>query len=135
MDLPVPQPIETTKPFWDGLRDHRLRIQYSPSADQWVFYPRVLAPGTLADDLEWREITGSGHVYTYTIARKPAAPPWSGKVPQIIAVVEVDEGARIPTELVEVQPDDVRVGMRVRPVFEHPPDGGPVLLKFRPADR
>jgi uncharacterized OB-fold protein len=133
MDLPVPEPTETTQPFWDGLRQGKLVIQYSPSADQWVFYPRVLAPGTLADDLEWREITGAGQVYTYSIGRRPTAPPWGDRVPQIIAVVAVDEGAHIPTELVDVEPDDVTVGMRVRPVFERAADGTTVLLKFRPA--
>jgi uncharacterized protein len=134
MDLPVPQATDVSRPFWDGLRHEKLMIQYSPSSDQWVFYPRVLAPGTLADDLEWREITGAGQVYTYSIGRRPTAPPWGGRLPQIIAVIEVDEGAHIPTELVGVQPDDVKVGMRVAPVFERAADGTTVLLKFRPAD-
>jgi uncharacterized OB-fold protein len=135
MDLPVPVPTDTTRPFWDGLRDNKVRLQYSPSSDQWVFYPRVLAPGTLADDLEWRDIAGGGVVYTYTIAYRPTSPAWRDRVPQVIAVVEVDEGARIPTELVDVQPDDVRVGMRVEPVFDRTGDGDSVLLKFRPSQQ
>ena len=53
--VPVPEPTPVSQPFWDGLGEHRIRIQYSPSTDRYVFYPRVLAPGTLADDLEWRE--------------------------------------------------------------------------------
>lgn len=134
MDLPVPESIETTKPFWDGLKKKKLKIQYSPSSDQWVFYPRALAPGTLADDLEWHEITGAGQVHTYTIAHRPTSPAWTGRVPQIIAVVEVDEGARIPTVLTDVAPEDVKIGMRVRPVFEKAADGETVLLKFKPAD-
>ena len=133
MDLPVPVPTDTTRPFWDGLREGKVRLQYSPSSGQWVFYPRVLAPGTLADDLEWRDIAGHGAVYTYTIAYRPTSPAWRDRVPQVIAVVEVDEGARIPTELVDVQPDDVRVGMRVEPVFDRTEDGDSVLLKFKPA--
>ena len=133
MNLPIPQPTETTRPFWDGLREGKIRLQYSPSSRQWVFYPRVLAPGTLADDLEWREISGAGTVYTYTIAYRPTAPAWSDRLPQIIVVVETDEGARIPSELVDVQPDDVRVGLRVAPVFDRSADGESVLLKFRPA--
>jgi uncharacterized OB-fold protein len=133
MDLPVPQPTDLTRPFWDGLRDGKVIIQYSPSARQWVFYPRVLAPGTLADDLEWREISGQGQVYTYTIAYRPTSPAWRDRVPQIIAVVEVDEGARIPTELVGVAPGDVKVGLRVKPVFDRAADGETVLLKFEPA--
>jgi uncharacterized protein len=134
MDLPVPQATDTSAPFWAGLQEGRLVIQYSPSSDQWVFYPRVLAPGTLADDLEWREITGAGQVYTYSIGRRATAPPWGDRLPQVIAVIEVDEGAHIPTELVDVEPDDVKIGMRVRPVFERAADGTTVLLKFRPAD-
>jgi uncharacterized protein len=134
MNLPVPQPTETTRPFWDGLREGKILIQYSPSSQQWVFYPRVLIPGTLADDLEWREITGNGNVYTYTITYRATSPAWQDRLPQIIAVVEVDEGARIPTELVEVKPDDVKVGMRVQPVFDRAPDGESVLLKFKPMD-
>jgi uncharacterized OB-fold protein len=132
MDRPVPKITPTTRPFWDGLREHKVRLQYSPSSDAWVFYPRVLAPGTLADDLEWREISGAGRVYTYTVARRPTAAPWEDAGPQIIAVVEVDEGARIPTELVAVDPDDVRVGMRVRPVFEELPGRDVTLLHYRP---
>src|ERR1700728_3565706 len=129
MDLPVPRATDVSRPFWDGLRHEKLMIQYSPSSDQWVFYPRVLAPGTLADDLEWREITGAGPGYTYSIGGRAAAPPGGGRAPQIIAVVEVDEGVHIPTELVDVEPDDVTIGMRVRPVFERAADGETVLLK------
>jgi len=133
MELPIPQATETTQPFWDGLHEGKLRIQYSPSTDAWVFYPRVLAPGSLADDLEWREISGAGHVYTYTIAHRATSPAWSDRLPQIIAVVEVDEGARIPTELVDVAPDDVKIGLRVVPVYERSDDNSSVLLKFTPA--
>jgi uncharacterized protein len=131
MDLPIPQPTPITQPFWDGLHEDKLRIQYSPSSDAWIFYPRALAPGTLADDLEWREISGAGSVYTYTIGRAATSPAWADRLPQIIAVVEVDEGARIPTELVDIAPDDVKIGLRVVPVYEH--DGDKVLLKFKPA--
>jgi len=56
---PLPEPTPVSQPFWDALREHRILIQYSPSAQRYVFYPRTLAPGTLADDLEWREIDGA----------------------------------------------------------------------------
>jgi len=60
MPRPMPEPTPVTEPFWSALREHRIRIQYSPSAGRYVFYPRVRAPGTLADDLEWRNIGGLG---------------------------------------------------------------------------
>lgn len=130
---PVPEPTPVSRPFWEGLAEHRIRIQYSPSSKSYVFYPRLLAPGTLADDLEWREISGAGTVYTYTVAGRPTAPPWQASVPQLLAIVEWDEGPRVSTELVEVSPDDIEVGMRVEPVFHDLPDEGITVLRYRPA--
>ncbi len=130
---PLPQPIERTRPFWDGLRERKVRIQYSPSSDQWVFYPRSHAPLTLADDLEWREIAGTGTLYTYTIARRPTAAEFAGEEPQIIAVVELDEGPRLTSTLVNVEEDAITVGMRVRPVFDDI-DAQTTLLRYEPAD-
>jgi uncharacterized protein len=129
---PVPEATPVSRTFWDGLREHRIFVQYSPSVGRYVFYPRTLAPGTLADDLEWREIDGAGSLYTFTVARRPTAPPWADAVPQLLAVVQWDVGPRISTELVEVDPRDVRIGMRVTPVFCDLPDAGMTLLRYRP---
>lgn len=133
MDKPQPVPTHISQPFWDGLREHKVRIQYSPSTDQWVWYPRVLAPRTLADDLEWREIPGTGTVYTYSVAYRPTAPPWANELPQLLAVVQFDEGPHITTELLNVEPDKIAIGMRVKPVFSQSPGTESVLLKFEPA--
>ena len=131
MTAPLPEPTPVSQPFWDALREHRILIQYSPSADRYVFYPRTLVPGTLADDLEWREIDGAGTLYTYTVARRPTGPPWAEKLPQLLAVVEWDAGPRVSTELVDVAPEDIRIGMRVTPVFCD--EAGITLLRYRPA--
>ena len=132
-DRPLPVPTPTSQPYWDALRQHRLVLQHSPSTGQWVYYPRNLAPGTLADDLEWREVTGTGVVYTFTIADRPTAPAWQGASPQLIAVVELDEGPKMTTELVGVAPDAIRIGMRVRAVFDDVTGSEVTLLRFRPA--
>ena len=132
MERPIPEPTPMTAPFWAALREHRLCLQYSPSSDRYVFYPRMLAPGTLADDLEWRELSGRGVVYTFTVATRPTAPAWEDALPQLLAVVELDEGPRLPTELVEVAPEDIRVGMRVRAVYDDVPDEGVTMLRFAP---
>ena len=133
MEKPLPVPTHISQPFWDALREKKVRIQYSPSTDQWIFYPRVLAPRTLANDLEWREISGNGTVYTYSVAYRPTAPPWMNSLPQLLAVVEFDEGPRITTELMNIEPDAIKVGMRVKPVFFDVPDTETTLLKFEPA--
>jgi uncharacterized OB-fold protein len=133
MDKPLPEPTPVTKPFWDGLREHKVKIQYSASADRYIFYPRILAPGTLADDLEWREVSGAGTLYTFTVADRPTAPPWADALPQFLAIVELDEGPRLSTELVDAHPDTLRVGMRVKAVFSDYPDQDITLLRFAPA--
>jgi uncharacterized OB-fold protein len=133
MDKPMPEPTPLTEPFWTGLKNRKVCIQYSPSSDAYVFYPRVLAPRTLADDLEWREISGEGILYTFTIAERPTAPHWEGSVPQLLAVVELNEGPRLSTEMVNVDPAALKVGMRVKPVFEDHPDHDITLLKYEPA--
>jgi uncharacterized OB-fold protein len=124
---PLPEATPVSQPFWQALTEHRILVQYSPSLGRYVFYPRTLAPGSLADDLQWREIDGAGEVYTFTVARRPTGPPWAEAVPQILAVVQWDAGPRFSTELV-----DVRIGMRVSPVFCDVPDSGVTLLRYRP---
>jgi uncharacterized protein len=138
MNRPVPEPTPVSRPFWDGLAQHRILVQYSPSLQRYVFYPRTLAPGTLADDLEWREIDGAGTLYTFTVARRPTGPPWIDAVPQLLAVVQWDAGPKFSTELTAadgaaIDPDDIRIGMPVRPVFCDLPEDGITLLKYRPA--
>ena len=131
-DKPMPVPTPLTQPFWDALAEHKVRIQYSPSSDAYVFYPRPLAPHTLADDLEWREISGLGTLYTYTVADRPVSPHFADGTAHILAVVQWDEGPKFSTELVNVDREDLRVGMRVRPVFEDYPDHGVTMLRYEP---
>jgi uncharacterized protein len=131
---PMPVKTPTTAPFWDALAEHRVVIQYSPSSDAWVFYPRVRAPGTLADDLQWREISGRGTLYAYTVARRPVSPHFADAIPQLLAIVEWDEGPRFSTELVHVEPEHLTIGMRVRPVFVDHPDHDVTMLYYEPED-
>lgn len=133
MAKPMPIPTPTSQPFWDALAQHTIRIQYSPSSSRYVFYPRVLAPGTLADDLEWREISGAGTLYTFTVCYRAVSPHFADDVPQLLAIVQWDEGPHFSTELVNAVPEELSVGMRVRPVFTDYPDDGVTMLRYEPA--
>jgi uncharacterized protein len=127
---PMPLPTPTSRPYWDGLTRHEVWIQFSPSLDSYVFYPRILAPGTLADDLEWRQISGAGTLVSFAVAERPVAPQFADAVPQLLGVVAWDEGPRFATELVDVEPSRLRVGMPVVPVFTDHPDDGVTLLRY-----
>ncbi|MCG7610112.1 acyl dehydratase [Mycolicibacterium sp. (ex Dasyatis americana)] len=131
---PMPVKTPTSTPFWDALAEHRIVIQYSPSTQAYVFYPRVLAPRTLADDLEWREISGMGTLYSFTVARRPVGPHFADAVPQILGIVEWDEGPRFSTEIIDVAPEELSVGMRLKPVFCDYPEAfagaGVTMLRY-----
>jgi len=132
--IPKPRPLPTpvSQPFWDALREERIVVQHCDACGGWVHYPRSRCSHCLSDNLSFREVDGAASVYTFTVARQATAPPFADEVPQIITIVELDEGVRFTTTLVDVAPEDVRVGMRVVPVFDHG-DDGMTLLRFRPA--
>ena len=130
---PMPVPTPTSQPYWDALAEHKVRIQYCATCEEYVFYPRSNCPGCLGRELEWRELSGAGTLYTFTISRRPTAPPFADDVPQLLAVVELDEGPRMTSTLVNVEEDQIQIGMRLRPVFEDHPDGGATLLRYEPA--
>jgi uncharacterized OB-fold protein len=120
-----------SQPVWDALRDERVQLQRCDDCGRWVYYPRSRCPACLSDRLTWTRVDGLGTVYTYTVAEQPTAPPFADEVPQLLAIVELAEGVRMSTTLVDVGPDRIRVGMPVAPVFDHGEDGI-TLLRFRP---
>lgn len=132
-ELPRPTPIDATRPFWEGLAADEVRLQRCRACDSWVFYPRPRCSTCLSDDLAWHTVSGRGSIYTYTVARQPTHPAFAGEVPQLLAIVELDEGVRLTSTMVDVAPEDLRIGLRVEPVFDHGADGV-ALLRFRPAD-
>jgi uncharacterized OB-fold protein len=128
---PRPQPTPVSQPFWDALRDERLALQRCDDCGRWVYYPRSRCPACLSDRLTWTEVDGRGSLYTFTVAEQPTAPPFADEVPQLLAVVELTEGVRLSTTLVDVAADAISVGLAVEPVFDHG-DDGITLLRFRP---
>ncbi len=136
---PRPHPIDTTRPYWDGLAQEQVRLQHCGHCGAWIFYPRVRCPVCLSDQLGWEAVSGRGVLYTYTVARQATHPAFADEVPQVLAVVELDEGTRLTTTLVDVDPaalvpgadpGALRIGARVEPVFDHGEDGT-TLLRHR----
>ncbi len=133
MEKPYPVPTPTSRPYWDGLREHKLRLQRCRDCQKPIHYPRSNCPRCLGEKLEWFEVSGDGTLYTYTIARRATAPQFEDEVPQIIAVVELDEGPRMTTTLTNVAESEIKVGMRVRPVFDDIDGRDVTLLRYEPA--
>lgn len=132
MAAPRPRPTPVSQPFWDGLRDEQVRLQRCDDCSAWIYYPRIRCPACLCPRVSWHDVDGGGAVFTFTVARQATAPAFVDDVPQLLAVVELDLGVRVTSTLVGVAPEDIRIGLRVAPVFDHG-DDGLTMLRFRPA--
>jgi uncharacterized OB-fold protein/acyl dehydratase len=132
---PMPISTEISAPFWEGLKAERLLIQQCNACDHWVFYPRRHCPSCLAHDLTWREVSGAASLYSFTIARIATLPDFADEMPQKLAVVELQEGVRINTTLVGLDEDQIRIGMRLKPVFAEVDAKGARLLRFTGLDQ
>src|SRR5204863_185345 len=99
-----------------------------------VFYPRDICPGPNCfgvGTLEWVESSGKGYVYAHTISYQPAHPAFADEVPYVLAIIELDEGWRMNSNVVNIDPEAVKIGMRVEVVWD---DVTPevTLPKFQP---
>jgi uncharacterized OB-fold protein/acyl dehydratase len=130
---PLPHPTPISAPYWDGLKAHEVRLQQCEEHGHWLFFPRTHCPTCGSRKLAWRTVSGAGTLYTFTVGRVPTLPEFTDEMPQLLAVVELDEGVHINTTLVGVDPAALKVGMRVRPVFDDRP-GEVTLLRYAPVD-
>lgn len=130
---PLPQPTLLSAPFWDGLKAHEVRIQQCDDCPHWIFFPRSHCPACGSRRLTWRTVSGEGTLYTYTVARVPTLPEFTDEMPQLLAVVQLDEGTHLNTTLVGVDESALAIGMRVRPVFDDRPDSV-TLLRYTAVD-
>lgn len=119
-----PPTSEVSQPFWDATRERRFLIQWCGPCERPIFYPREVCPQCLTGQgLEWRESNGNGTVYAASVQHKPANPMMADRVPYVVALVELDEGIRIMSNVVNCPPDDVTVGRPVRLTWEPLSDG------------
>jgi uncharacterized OB-fold protein len=130
---PLPEPTPISQPFWEATRKHVLSIQRCEACKDYVFYPRSLCPHCGSAELVWTQVSGCGEVYSFTVARRPTMFAFQDEVPYVIAIVELDEGPRMTTNIVGCAPESVRIGMRVEVVFEDV-SHEITLVKFQPSE-
>ena len=112
----------------DHLERGELAYQFSPSANRAVFYPRVIAPGSGAADLEWRVSAGLGTVHATTVVHPQEGAPYN------VALIDMDEGFRLMSRVEDIAPASVRIGQRVRFRVHRPGGDEPPYPVFTPAE-
>jgi uncharacterized OB-fold protein len=108
---PLPRPTGLTEPFWNATRGHRLVVQRCSACATHVFIPQAFCPACLGTDLVWVESRGIGRIVTFTVVWRPQTPAFDA--PYVVAVVRLDEGYEMMTNIVDVDPDEVEIGARV----------------------
>lgn len=115
--IQLPPATEVSRPFWEGLAAQRVRLQRCGDCSHWVFFPRRHCPQCASPALAWHDVSGRGKLVSATLARVPPLPEFAANGPLLLAVVELEEGVHLNTDLVETAPEDVEVDMPVEPVF------------------
>lgn len=131
---PMPIPTDISAHYWEGLKQGKVLLQHCTDCGHWIFFPRRHCDRCWSHAVETREVSGMGVLYTFTLTRIPTLPDFADEMPQALAVVELDEGVRVNCTLVGVDPAAIRVGMRVKPVFDTVNAEGATLLRFTAAD-
>ena len=125
---PKPGLTHDNRFFWEGLVQHKLLIQRCASCRRLQHPPAPMCPGCHGFEMEAIEASGRGVVHSFVVAHHPAIPPF--EYPNVIVLVELEEGTRLVSRLVGTPPDDVAIGMPVAVEFEKV-DEDLVLHRFR----
>jgi uncharacterized OB-fold protein len=120
---PVPPADGLSTPFWEATAEGRYLVQWCKVCERPVYYPRYACPVCLSDALEWRTSGGRGVVYAFSIVHTPAAPWMAERMPYVVALVDLAEGVRILTNIVDCDPGQVVVGAAVEVRWQPLGDG------------
>jgi uncharacterized OB-fold protein len=115
MDIPT---IEAeSRPYWDAAAEGRLLLRQCQDCGAIHHYPRPFCPACWSDDVVWIEASGSATLYTWSTVFRNDMAPFDERVPYVAAVVDLAEGPRMTTNVVDVEPDALEIGMALQVTF------------------
>jgi uncharacterized OB-fold protein len=129
-DLPLVE--DDTREFWDAAKQGRLLLRHCRTCGEVHYYPRNFCPSCWSDDVDWVEANGSASLYTWSTVHQNDLPPFHEQIPYVAAIVELDEGPRMMTKIVDHEHTELRIGMPLRARFE-PLDDDITIVVFQPA--
>jgi len=127
-ELPAPAITPENKPYFDGTARGVFMLKYCDACERFHHYPRAICPHCFSDRTRWVEARGTGTIYTFSVLRLGTPTPFA------LAYVQLDEGPRVMTNLVDCDLDALAIGMRVRMVCK-PATDGTMIVMFTPAAR
>lgn len=118
----VPGVTELSAPYWEGARAGELRLQWCRECRRCWHPPSPCCPQCRGTAIDWRASSGRGSVYSFTVVEHAAHPSFADALPYVVALVELEEGPLVISNLLECDPTAIRIGMRVRASFERKSD-------------
>ncbi|WP_127581739.1 Zn-ribbon domain-containing OB-fold protein [Paenibacillus koleovorans] len=115
---PVPIPDGDSMYFWERCNEGKLVVQHCADCGRHVYYPRAYCPRCMSGELEWVECLGRGTVYSYTVAYRPSGPAFADDCPYVVALIDLAEGVRMMSNIVNAKLEDIHCDMQVEVVFK-----------------
>ena len=131
---PVPSPQGESDFYWEKAKQRELWLRKCNSCGQAYFYPRDISPCCFSRDTSWMKASGKASLYTFGIVHRPTNPSFRDDTPYVNAIVELEEGPRMPTNIVGIEnplPENLNIGMALEVTFEDITDTI-ALPKFKP---
>jgi uncharacterized protein len=129
---PIPVPSAESQAYWDGLRDRKLLMPRCDACGNYWFPPSLLCPHCNATNWTWTSTSGRGRIFSYVVYHRIYHPGFADEVPYAVAVIELDEGPRMVSNVIGIAPDKLACDLRVQVVYQ-PITDTITLPKFKPA--
>ena len=132
---PIPSPQQESDFYWQKAKERELWLRKCNACGSAYFYPRDISPCCFSKDTAWIKASGKATLYTYGIVQRAPHPGFAQDVPFVTALVELEEGPRMPTNIVGIDdptPEKLQIGMSLEVTFEDITDTI-ALPKFKPA--
>ncbi|ACL02867.1 protein of unknown function DUF35 [Desulfatibacillum aliphaticivorans] len=128
---PLPLLTGLSKTFYEGCKENKLLYQHCKDCGEVIFYPKIVCPACMGTNLDWKESAGKGKIFSFTVAYDFAPPEFASSTPYALAVVNLDEGFSMLTNIVDCDLDKLQCDMPVEVLFD-PVTPEITLPKFRP---
>ena len=119
---PLPVVTEENRPFWEGCQQGKLLLQQCSECHHYQFYPRLYCMQCSSDTLHWVEASGHGVIYSFTIIYQNKSPEFVHDTPYNVAIVQLEEGPRLLSNIVDVDATELQVDLPVTVVFDQVTD-------------
>jgi uncharacterized OB-fold protein len=129
---PLPQIQPFTEAFWEGTRNGKLLVQTCNDCGARIFFPRKQCPECWSANLGWIEASGKAEIFAFSVTYEGVEAVFKDDLPIVLAWVDLPEGIRMQSNIIDCDPDSIEIGQEVEVVFEKVTDEI-TLPFFRPA--